>query len=71
LAAELGLTPERDGLVDATARREAEVELNALANRLYGLDGPGFRFLMTTLFDTPRHRETHFSFRDAILARGW
>ena len=45
------------------ARRQ--VELNALANRLYGLDPTAFRFLMNTLFDTPRHRDTHFEYRDA------
>lgn len=71
LAAEVGQHPDRDGLVDPTARRAAEVELNALANRLYGLDPTAFRFLMNTLFDTPRHRDTHFEYRDAILHRGW
>lgn len=71
LAAELGLTPEHDGLVDPLARREAEVELNALACGLYGLDHDAFRFLMTTLFDTPRHRDTHFEYRDAIIRHGW
>lgn len=71
LAVDLGLTPERDALLDPTARRDAEVELNAHACALYGLDRDAFRFLMTTLFDTPRHRDTHFEMRDAILAHGW
>jgi hypothetical protein len=73
LAAELGLTPERDALTDPQARRDAEVELNAHACGLYGLDRDAFRFLMTTLFDTPKHRDTHFEFRDAIAAArvGW
>ena len=42
-----------------------------LVNRLYGLDAAAFRFLMNTLFDTPRHRDTHFEYRDVILHRGW
>lgn len=70
LAAELGLTPERDALTDPHARRDAEVELNAHACGLYGLDRDAFRFLMTTLFDTPKHRDTHFEFRDAIARAG-
>lgn len=41
LAAALGLEPARDGLVDAAARREAEVELNALVAEEYaGRDLP-------------------------------
>ena len=71
LAAEVGLTPARDGLVDLQQRREAEYELNALANQLYGLSRQAFRFSIETLFDTPAHRDTHFIYRDAILARGW
>lgn len=71
LAAGMGLTPERDGLTDPDARRDAEVELNALACSLYGLDRDAFRFLMTTLFDTPKHRDTHFEMRDRILKHGW
>jgi hypothetical protein len=69
LAAAVGLTPERDGLTDPAARWEAEVELNALAAQLYGVSARAFRFLMDTLFMTPRHKDTHARMRDAVAAR--
>lgn len=69
LAAAVGLTPARDGLLDPAARREAEVELNALVARLYGLGAKEFRFLMDTLFMTPKHKTVHAALRDEIAAR--
>ncbi|MGF7092590.1 hypothetical protein GGP62_003058 [Salinibacter ruber] len=63
----VGVDPETDALTGAEERREAEVELNALANKEYGLDREGFEFLIGELFDTPEHREEHFSMRDHIV----
>jgi hypothetical protein len=69
LAAAVDLAPERDGLIDPAERREAEVELNALAAEEYGLGKTEFRFLMDTLFMTPKYKETHSRLRDDISAR--
>lgn len=69
LAAAVGLTPERHGLVDPAARRDAEVELNAILARLYGLDRRSFRFWMDTLFMTPKYKAVHGALRDDVLAR--
>lgn len=69
LAAAVGLTPERDGLVEDAPRREAIVELNALAAQQYGLGKESFAYLMNTLFMTPAHKAEHEAMRDAISAR--
>lgn len=69
LAAAVGLKPKRDGLTNSQERREAEVELNALAAQLYGLSRANFRFLMDLLFMTPGHRDVHALLRDDICAR--
>jgi hypothetical protein len=66
LAAAVDLTPEDDGLTDPNARREAKVELDALACQIYGLDVDAFRFLMNELFMTPEHRAHHEQIRDAV-----
>ena len=69
LAAAVGLDPTRDGLTDPTDRRAAEIELNALAATRYRLGKTAFRFLMDTLFMTPRHKDTHAALRDTIAPR--
>lgn len=69
LAAAVGLTPARDGLLDTQARTEAEIELNALVAELYGLGRSEFRFLMDLLFMTKKYRDAHAGFRDAIEGR--
>jgi hypothetical protein len=69
LAASVGLKPKRDGLTDPAQRREAEVELNALVARLYGLGRKEFRFLMDLLFMTPGHREAHALMRNDTSER--
>lgn len=66
LAAALDRSPATHGLTDPAARREAEVELNALAAALYGLDRAGFRYLMDELFMTPKYRDEHGQLRDDI-----
>lgn len=69
LAAAVGMDPERHGLIDPDARRDAQVELDALMAELYGLDRDAFRFWMDELFMTPSYRDTHSLLRDQILAR--
>ena len=69
LAAAVGLNPAKDGLLDPAARREAEIELNALASTVFGLDSASLRFLMDTLFMTPMHKDEHAGLRDDICAR--
>lgn len=69
LAASVGLDPARDGLTDPSARHEAEVELNALAARRYGLDVAAWRYLMGLLFMTPRHAEAHKVVEGEVAAR--
>lgn len=59
LAGSVGLDVARDGLRDGVSRQEAEVELNALAARRYGLDVGAWRYLMGLLFMTPRHAGEH------------
>jgi hypothetical protein len=63
----VGVHPETDSLTGTKERRDAKVELNALANKEYGLGRDGFEFLIEELFDTPEHREEHFSMRDRIV----
>ncbi|TNE43612.1 MAG: hypothetical protein EP343_32880 [Deltaproteobacteria bacterium] len=67
LAAAVGLVPERDGLRDPQQRTEAEVELNAIVAKLYGLSKKEFRFLMDELFMTKKYVDEHSLMRDRIL----
>lgn len=69
LAAKIGLSPQKDGLLDPDVRREAEIELNALVAQLYGLGRREFQFLMNELFMTPKHKDIHAAMRDDICAR--
>lgn len=66
LAAAVGLGAG-EGLVDLRERIDAEVELNAVVAQLYGLGRAEVRFLMDTLFMTPKHKAAHAAMRDAIL----
>jgi hypothetical protein len=69
LAAAVGLTPEKDGLVAGAAREEAEMELNALAAEQYGLGRKEFAYLMDLLFMTKDHAPEHRRKRDAIVGK--
>jgi hypothetical protein len=66
LVAAVDLVPEQDGLADPVERREAEVELNALAAEEYGLGKKEFEFLMNELFMMPKHKEAHARMRDDV-----
>jgi hypothetical protein len=68
LAEAVGQKPDVDGLMDPSDRREAEIELNALAAEVYGLGRREFRFLMDELFMTPKYKETHERMRDDITS---
>ena len=69
LAEANGQTPDIDALTDPAERREAEIELNALAAEIYGLDRQEFGFLMNELFMTPKHKDTHERMRDDIATQ--
>lgn len=68
LAAEVGLDPDRDGLIEPDARYEAEVELNARAAYEYELKPEAFTFLMDLLFMTPTHAAVHRQLEQDIAA---
>ncbi len=68
LARSVGLSTD-DALVDDEERYDAEVELNALAAEQFGLGRTEFRFLMDTLFMTPKHKGIHAVMRDTIARR--
>lgn len=69
LAKAVGQNPSADGLLDPMDRREAEVELNALAAEIYGLGKREFRYLMQELFMTPKYKDTHERMRDDVTAQ--
>ena len=69
LAEAIGLTSEQDGLLDPQERQEAEIELNAIVAKLYGLTKKEIRFLMDELFMTKKYVEEHSFMRDGILEK--